>query len=111
MSNFTTMLQAHVAWEFKVDQRVGIELIRSASSLFPEVAKIAHYVRHNRCFQGSLKPGDVAPDVPLFSLDGNKSTLWTEIDGRQGKTAIVGNNNNGAADDGRPVVVLGASYT
>ena len=44
LSRFTTALQAHVASELCVDAPLGIDLIRSASVLFPDVAQIAHYV-------------------------------------------------------------------
>ncbi len=43
LSRFTTALQAHVASELCVDAPLGIDLIRSASVLFPDVAQIAHY--------------------------------------------------------------------
>ena len=69
MSRFTIALQAHVSSEFNVDPAVGIELIHSASTLFPETAKLAHYVRHNRCFQGSLRVGDQAPDISIYILN------------------------------------------
>ena len=69
MTRFTTALQAHVSREFNVDPAVGIELIRSATTLFPETAQLAHYVRHNRCVAGSLCVGDEAPDV-LLDTDG-----------------------------------------
>jgi hypothetical protein len=102
MSRFTTALQAHVASEFNVDTIVGIELIRSASSLFPETAKLAHYVRHNRCFRGSLCAGDEAPDVSLSTLTGETTKLWKEIDARRSKDGFT---------DEMPVVILGASFT
>lgn len=100
MSSFVDALQAHVASEFNVDPNVGINLIRSASTLFPETAKLAHYVRFNRCFEGSLSVGDTAPDVDLSTLAGEPSTLWTELNLYQtssGKT--------------KPVLIVGASYT
>ncbi len=39
-SRFTTALEAHVASELRVDAPLGIDLIRSASVLFPDVAQI-----------------------------------------------------------------------
>jgi len=60
LSEFTTQIQAHVSREFNVDPKIGIELIRSAVSLFPddaEIKSIPHYVRHNRCFEGNLRAG------------------------------------------------------
>lgn len=102
MSRFTTALQAHVASEFNVDTIVGIELIRSASSLFPEAAKLAHYVRHNRSFTGSLSVGDEAPDVSLSTLTGETTKLWKEIDARRSQDGFTNET---------PVVILGASFT
>jgi hypothetical protein len=99
LSRFTTALQAHVASELCVDAPLGIDLIRSASVLFPDVAQIAHYVRHNRCFAGTLRVGDSAPDVELVRLDGVRSTLWNSID-----SAARGQPE-------RPVLIVGASYT
>jgi hypothetical protein len=99
LSRFTTALQAHVASEMGVDAPLGIDLIRSASVLFPDVAQIAHYVRHNRCFAGTLRVGDNAPDVELATIDGARSTLWDSID-----AAARGQPE-------RPVLIVGASYT
>jgi hypothetical protein len=101
MSMFTTALQAHVSIEFNVDPHVGIQLIRSATSLFPETAKLAHYVKHNRAFEGSLKVGDVAPDIELLSIAGNHTTLWTELE----KRLVTGDGV------GKPVAILAASFT
>lgn len=108
LSRFMAELQAHVASEFHVDPVVGMELIRSASSLFPDTAQLAHYVRFNRCFEGSLCVGNKAPDVNLSMLTGEKTTLFTEIDKRLYKhQSMSGEANN----NDKPVVILGASYT
>lgn len=98
MSQFITALQRHVAREFHVDPIVGTELIRSAATLFPETAKLAHYVRHNRCFEGNLKIGDAAPDVSLLTIGGTRTSLWTELDRHHDKQE-------------KPVLILGASFT
>jgi hypothetical protein len=99
LSRFTTALQAHVASEIGVDAPLGIDLMRSASVLFPDIAQIAHYVRHNRCVAGALRVGDSAPDVELVRMDGARSTLWNSID-----SAARGQPE-------RPVLIVGASYT
>jgi hypothetical protein len=100
MSHFTTELQRYVCQEFNVDPNMGIELIRSATVLFPETAKLAHYVRYNRCVPGTLCVGDHAPDVCLSSLDSKQTTtLWTAIDPYRGSC------------NAKPVLILGASYT
>ena len=106
MSSFITDPQTHVANEFNVDPLVGINLIRSATSLFPETAKLAHYVKHNRCFSGPLCAGDEAPDVSVSTMTGKRSTLWTEIDRHRCRDRRLG-----GAVQVKPVVILGASYT
>jgi len=93
---FVTALQAHTSLEFKVDPKVGVELIRSAVSLFPddqEIRSIPHYVRHNRCKAGNLSPGDFPPDAQLADLEGNPISL----------ASILRTD--------RPVVLMGASHT
>lgn len=96
LSIFTEVLQKHVCHEFMVDPSIGIELIRCAVSLFPkdeEIKNIPHYVRHNRCFEGNLKNGDVPPNCRVAQLNGNACNLLDLVDIQ------------------RPVVLLGASHT
>lgn len=104
LSNFVDALQARVASEFNVDADVGTELIRSASTLFPETAELVHYVRYNRCFEGSLCVGDAAPDVELSTLAGKPTTLWTELD-------LHRSSDLDGLEKAKPVVIVGASYT
>jgi hypothetical protein len=114
MSEFTTALQAHVATEFNVDPVVGIELIRSATTLFPEMAnKYSHYVRHNRCFQGDLKVGNDAPDVSLLTIDGVPTSLWNEINKKRHCCDEAAAHSSGLPmrHQMKPVVILGASFT
>lgn len=95
-NSFVTMLQEHVSLEFKVDPKVGVELIRSAVSLFPEdeeLKSVPHYVRHNRCKAGNITAGNPPPDCDVVDLDGNAQRLSDLL-----------------AKD-RPVVLLGASHT
>lgn len=95
-NSFVTALQAHVSLEFQVDPAIGVELIRSAVSLYPdddEIKSIPHYVRNNRCKAGFLKAGDTPPDCAVTDLDGNPQQLVDIL-----------------AKD-RPVVLLGASHT
>lgn len=97
MVTFTTELQAFVSKECHTEASVGIDLMRSASSLFPDIAQISHYVRHNRCFRGSLEVGDQAPDVALCDMNGKETSLWTALDSKA-------NLNN-------PTLIVAASYT
>jgi len=95
-NSFVTAIQSHVSLEFKVDPTVGVELIRSAVSLYPdddEIKSIPHYVRNNRCKEGFLKNGDAPPDCALSDVDGNPLRMSEML-----------------AKD-RPVVLLGASHT
>eukprot|EP00658_Telonema_sp_P-2_P041417 TRINITY_DN29617_c0_g1_i1.p2 TRINITY_DN29617_c0_g1~~TRINITY_DN29617_c0_g1_i1.p2 ORF type:complete len:209 (-),score=67.01 TRINITY_DN29617_c0_g1_i1:784-1410(-) len=78
LSNFTAKIQHAVCDEFCIEPSVGSELIRSAMSLFPgddELRNIPHYVRHNRCFEGTLTEGDTPPDCKVVGLDGKQQQL------------------------------------
>eukprot|EP00656_Telonema_subtile_P053757 TRINITY_DN7857_c0_g1_i1.p1 TRINITY_DN7857_c0_g1~~TRINITY_DN7857_c0_g1_i1.p1 ORF type:complete len:178 (-),score=53.84 TRINITY_DN7857_c0_g1_i1:658-1191(-) len=96
-NDYVTMLQAHTCREFSVDPEVGVELIRSAVSLFPdddELHQIPHYVRHNRCKRGHLNSGDPIADCKVLSQDGSQALRLTEL-----------------LRPDCPVVLLGASHT
>jgi len=96
LSAFTEELQIQVCREFGLDPNVGVELIRSAVSLFPddvEIRSIPHYVRHNRCFEGTLRAGDQPPNCRVAQLDGTQCDLLSLIDVT------------------RPTVLLAASHT
>jgi len=93
---FVTELQAHVSLEFHVDPSVGVELIRSAVSLFPddnEIKTIPHYVRNNRCKAGVLKPGDAPAEAQITTIDGEARSLSDLL------------------SKDKPVVLMGASHT
>ena len=47
----------------------GIYSLQTATIRYPELKSIPLYVRFNRARRGSLKVGDMAPDVPLYSFD------------------------------------------
>ena len=132
MVSFTTALQEYVSSKFGVEPSLGIQLIRSAVSLFPESAKnLSHYVHHNRATRGTLQVGDVAPDVNVSTLDGRKSTLWTEVErydrlkrdkqyttDEEDDNGYVGDHPHGGHDDDhnghnnyKPTIIIGASYT
>jgi len=94
---FTTRLQSQCSLEFHVDPTVGVELIRSAVSLFPddeEIKSIPHYVRHNRCRAGHLKPGDPLAPANVSDMSGEQAMQLTDL-----------------IQMDRPVVLLGASHT
>lgn len=94
---FTTRLQSQCSLEFLVDPVVGVELIRSAVSLFPEdeeIRTIPHYVRHNRCKAGHLQIGDPVAAANLTDMLGLQALQLTDL-----------------IQTDRPVVLLGASHS
>jgi hypothetical protein len=46
--------------------------LRTAHVRFPDLAPRSVYVRENKSSAGTLRAGDVAPDVPLFRTDGEQ---------------------------------------
>lgn len=96
-NDYVTMLQAHTCREFSVSPEVGVELIRSAVSLFPddtELHQIPHYVRHNRCKRGHLNDGDPIADCKVLSQDGTQELRLVDLLRKD-----------------CPVVLMGASHT
>ena len=72
----------------------ALHLLRAAGALWPELAPLSLYRRHNRAAAGALRAGDAPPDVPLFAADGAPTTLHAAC---------------GA--DGRPSLVVAGSWT
>jgi hypothetical protein len=71
MSVVVEDIQRRVAREFGLSEEVGMEALRCAETLLgPEhrdtVVKLSLYRRHNRCVDGSLRVGDLAPLHPLL---------------------------------------------
>jgi hypothetical protein len=96
-NKFVTKLQERVCLEFGVDPSVGVELIRSAVSLFPddkELHQIAHYVKFNRCKRGELRAGDAVADAQVTSVDGSEKLQLKQL-----------------IHNDRPVVLMGGSHT
>lgn len=73
----TTALQAQVSREFGLNEEVGIMLLRTAESFARDATELAEmvslslYRRHNRCVDGTVQVGDLAPvlQCPLHLLD------------------------------------------
>lgn len=65
----TTALQEQVGREFGLDAQVGVMLLRTAESFARDEAErkemvgLSLYRRHNRCVDGDLQVGDVAPTL------------------------------------------------
>ena len=90
LSLFTAALQRHVAAAAGFSPpELGVQLIRSAAHLAPDAARAAHYVRHNRCFAGSLTAGDAAPDVTLACLAGGASISLLDALPARGPTLLL----------------------
>lgn len=72
-------LQREVAIESGFRSAAGIETavrrMQVAHTVKPELAKLSVYARANLAEDGTLKPGDPLPDVPLVGLDGQISML------------------------------------
>jgi len=74
-------LQQQVASEFGLPEAVGLAAMRQAEQLLPgdpEVRELSLYRKYNRCINGNLAVGDVAPNptvhhpqtgAPLHLLD------------------------------------------
>lgn len=77
-NSVTISVQRRVCAEFGFDGAgvsEGLDLLRSATALFPgdeEIVHAAHWLRHNICAPCPLSVGDVAPDVPLFYARGGR---------------------------------------
>ena len=69
--------------------------LRAAGELFPSLAPLSLYRRHNRAAVGTLREGDAPPDVPLYlAADGAPTSLHAAC-----------------ATDGRPSLVVAGSWT
>jgi len=79
----TTALQAQVSKEFGLNEEVGTMLLRTAESFartpaeLAEIVSLSLYRRHNRCVDGHVQVGDVAPVLkyPVHALD----TVLTKV--------------------------------
>jgi hypothetical protein len=71
-------------------------LVRCASQLWPDDPElsgpraISLHVRHNRAELGLLREGDVAPDVPLFGLSHQPSSVLRACSGAQRTLLVAG---------------------
>lgn len=98
-------LQRHVAKEFGLSEQVGLDAMRRAEALLPgdpEVKEISLYRKFNRCVDGDLAVGDVAPDAHLLSVGTGPGV------GRGCKATTVHSLLEASA---QPLVLLVGSYT
>mmetsp|Transcript_2951 Transcript_2951/g.4843 ORF Transcript_2951/g.4843 Transcript_2951/m.4843 type:complete len:247 (-) Transcript_2951:659-1399(-) len=76
----TDRVQRQVCEEFGFADCVeeGLDLLRSAMSLFPddeEIKDAAHYLRNNIHVKCPLRVGEIVPDVPLHKLQGGETSV------------------------------------
>eukprot|EP01112_Ceratiomyxa_fruticulosa_P012532 TRINITY_DN3471_c0_g1_i2.p1 TRINITY_DN3471_c0_g1~~TRINITY_DN3471_c0_g1_i2.p1 ORF type:complete len:232 (+),score=61.42 TRINITY_DN3471_c0_g1_i2:323-1018(+) len=74
----TDALQRRIVTEFHLEEEMeeALTCFRCATQIYPDLKDIPLYVVNNRARNGELKEGDVIPDVPVYSLDGKKYTLY-----------------------------------
>lgn len=99
--NYTHQLQADLIRSFGYGTKSDDELqwclhqLRTATTVYPDLAEIPLYVRYNRAKRGNLRQGDLAPDIRLHEYQGNcRETSLLEM-----------------KQIGRPLVVCAASWT
>merc|ERR1719401_1276424 len=77
----TEWIQVRVCREFGLPD-AAVNLLRGAAKLYPdheEMKLIPHYVRFNRSRTGSLVAGMMAPDVPLVTVGGVRTSLLNHL--------------------------------
>ncbi len=102
-----TAVQLRVAEEFGVPPDVGLEALRCAPALLPgddEVPTLSLYRRHNRCVDGSLNVGDLAPDVELFPVCGSARASCGLFSPSRGLHSLL-------AGCARGLILIAGSYT
>jgi hypothetical protein len=95
----TVRTQRFVCTEFGFthDIEEGLDLLRSATALFPEdqeVKNSAHWLKYNICYPCPFVSGQTVPDIMLYALDKSPWSL-----------------HNFVARSTMPTVVLAGSYT
>jgi hypothetical protein len=58
-----------------LSEAAALRALRAATHTYPALASIPLYVRHQRARAGELAPGPAAPDVPLLTLAGERTSL------------------------------------
>ncbi len=101
-------IQEQVVREFSVgrphverDMDVALWELRAAAQRHPEHAL---YVRHNRARQGTLRVGDVCPNVPVVSVFATSSSSSSAAPPQHRHLLD-------RASPGRPLVIIAGSYS
>lgn len=90
----TLKVQHQVCREFGFtsDLKEGLDLLRSASALFPgdqELRDCAHWLKYNIVARCPLALGSHVPDIPLMCIDGSPTTLHQIIERSLTPTVLV----------------------
>ncbi len=60
-----------------LQEAAALRCFRAATHTYPALASIPIYRRFQRARAGNLSAGDAAPDVPMLTLTGERTTLLT----------------------------------
>lgn len=91
----TEWIQLRVCREFGLSD-AHVDVLRGAAALYPnhhQMKEIPHYVRFNRSRSGDLRPGMTAPDVPLATATGDRTTLTRHLDPERPTVLIAGSTS------------------
>ncbi|UJR31333.1 hypothetical protein I4U23_018831 [Adineta vaga] len=82
-------VQKHVVEHFGYKH---VNALRTAVSRFPDdpVIKEAFYIKHNKITQGLVNQGQCVQDVNLFTVDGQPTTLFSQISPGQPLVLLAG---------------------
>jgi hypothetical protein len=82
-------IQQHVVEYFGYSH---VNALRTAISRFPDdpVIKEAFYVKHNKITQGLVNQGQCAQDIKLFTLNGQPTTLFSQMNPDQPLVIFAG---------------------
>jgi hypothetical protein len=86
-------LQEQVCVDCGVDPSIGVDLLQSASSLFPgdqQVLESANYLRYNRLRAGTLQVGDALPACEVIDPKTRDLTNLHELVPARGRAVVVG---------------------
>lgn len=107
----TEALQRQVATEFGFSghaAELAVFEMRTCALQYPDdpdFQSIPIFVKYNRCHEGPLRVGSRAPDVTLWSVDGDRSLALSRI--------LAGTDNDVPTElrGTAPLLIMSGSYT
>jgi len=74
----TDRLQRRIVTEFRLEEEMeeALTCFRCSTQIYPDLKDIPLYVVNNRARDGELKEGDCIPNVPVYTVDGIKLSLY-----------------------------------